>query len=29
MIPVSRVVDPLIGRTLGKSIIGVWRKQGS
>jgi hypothetical protein len=26
MIPLSRVLDPLLGYTLGKSIIGVWQK---
>jgi 2-polyprenyl-3-methyl-5-hydroxy-6-metoxy-1,4-benzoquinol methylase len=26
-IPVSRVLDPLIGGRLGKSILGVWRKE--
>ncbi len=26
MIPVSRVVDPALGYSLGKSIVGVWRK---
>ena len=24
-VPVSRVIDPLLGRTVGKSIVGVWR----
>jgi SAM-dependent methyltransferase len=24
-VPVSRVLDPLLGRTIGKSIVGVWR----
>ena len=24
-VPVSRVLDPLLGRTVGKSIVGVWR----
>jgi hypothetical protein len=26
MVPVSRVIDPLFGRRIGKSILGVWRK---
>lgn len=26
MVPVSRLIDPLFGRRLGKSILGVWRK---
>ncbi len=26
MVPVSRAIDPLTGRKIGKSIIGVWRK---
>jgi hypothetical protein len=26
MVPASRLIDPLLGRNLGKSIIGVWRK---
>lgn len=26
MVPVSKVVDPLVGRRLGKSVLGVWRK---
>jgi hypothetical protein len=25
MVPLSRVVDPLLGYRVGKSIIGVWR----
>ncbi|MEM7234944.1 MAG: class I SAM-dependent methyltransferase [Planctomycetota bacterium] len=25
-VPISRVLDPLCGRTLGKSVLGVWRK---
>jgi hypothetical protein len=26
MIPLSRVVDPMLGYRAGKSILGVWRK---
>ena len=26
LVPVSRVVDPLLAHSLGKSILGVWRK---
>lgn len=26
MVPASRLIDPLFGRNLGKSIIGVWRR---
>jgi SAM-dependent methyltransferase len=26
MVPVSKVIDPLIGGSFGKSVIGVWRK---
>lgn len=29
MVPVSRVVDPLLGHTLGKSVLGVWRRTGA
>lgn len=29
MVPVSRVIDPLFGRRVGKSIIGVWRRPGA
>jgi hypothetical protein len=28
MIPVSRVIDPLFGHCLGKSVLGVWRREG-
>lgn len=28
MVPVSRVIDPLIGRNLGKTVVGVWVKAG-
>jgi hypothetical protein len=24
-VPVARVLDPLLGRTIGKSIVGIWR----
>jgi SAM-dependent methyltransferase len=27
MVPVSRVLDPLIGHALGKSVLGVWRRR--
>ena len=27
MIPVSRVLDPLLGYTVGKSILGVWKRE--
>jgi len=26
MVPVSRVVDPLLGRAVGRSVLGIWRK---
>ena len=26
MVPISRAIDPLLGYTVGKSILGVWRK---
>jgi SAM-dependent methyltransferase len=26
MVPLSKVADPLVGRNLGKSVLGVWRK---
>jgi hypothetical protein len=26
IVPVSRVVDPVLGYSLGKSIVGIWRK---
>src|SRR6185503_1103577 len=26
VIPVSRVLDPVMGYSLGKSIVGIWRK---
>jgi len=26
MVPFSKLVDPLIGYSLGKTIIGIWRK---
>lgn len=26
MVPISRVLDPLLGRRVGKSILGIWRK---
>jgi len=26
MVPVSRVLDPLLGRTVGRSVLGIWRK---
>jgi len=29
LVPCSRVFDPLLGRTVGKTIIGVWRRDGS
>jgi len=29
MVPVSRVIDPLIGRTLGKTVVGVWTHAGT
>lgn len=25
VVPVSRVLDPLLGFTVGKSVVGVWR----
>lgn len=28
MVPLSRRLDPLLGRRLGKSVLGVWRKPG-
>ena len=27
MIPVSRVIDPVFGHRLGKSVLGVWRRE--
>ena len=27
MVPVSQVLDPLLGRSLGKSVVAVWRKK--
>jgi SAM-dependent methyltransferase len=27
MVPFSRLADPLLGHTLGKSVLGIWRKQ--
>jgi SAM-dependent methyltransferase len=29
MVPVSRVVDPILGHTIGKSILGVWQHRAS
>lgn len=29
VVPVSRMIDPLLGNRLGKTIVGVWRKPGS
>ena len=26
IIPVSKVVDPLLGHRVGKSVVGIWRK---
>jgi hypothetical protein len=26
MLPISRVADPLLGYTLGKSVLGIWCK---
>ncbi|MGM5025795.1 class I SAM-dependent methyltransferase [Tardiphaga sp. 862_B3_N4_1] len=26
MVPISRIVDPLIGNSIGKTVIGVWRR---
>ena len=27
MVPISRLLDPVLGYRLGKSVMGVWRKQ--
>jgi SAM-dependent methyltransferase len=27
MVPVSRVLDPILGRRIGKSVLGVWRRE--
>ncbi len=27
MVPISRVLDPLLGRSVGKSILGVWKRE--
>lgn len=29
MVPVSRLVDPLLGYTVGKSVLGVWQKEAA
>lgn len=29
MVPISRCIDPVLGRSVGKSIVGVWRKPGA
>ena len=29
LVPVSRCVDPLLGRRLGKSVLGIWRREGA
>jgi hypothetical protein len=26
VVPVSRLVDPLLGRSVGKSVLGIWRR---
>ena len=26
MVPLSRLVDPILGHTVGKSVLGIWRK---
>ena len=28
MVPVSRLTDPLIGFSIGKSLIGIWQRTG-
>lgn len=27
LVPVSRILDPLLGYSIGKSVLGIWRKQ--
>jgi hypothetical protein len=29
IVPVSRVIDPLLGWRLGKSVIGIWQRSAS
>jgi hypothetical protein len=29
MVPLSKLLDPCLGRRLGKSVIGVWQRPGS